>query len=138
MAMATEAPLTVKTPSPMASEILMALVTMVLGIFSVNLCVSSPNLCTDEEDQAGEKGDNQIDGLHEHGRGRDSQGDIPYGSTPVAVTTAMMVMPKISIFRLTPAIRPETAKATVPMISKINKVSSMLLLYASEIKKIIS
>ena len=42
---------------------------------------------------------------------------------PVAVTIASMLMPKISISLRMPAIAPDTAKATVPMISVIKMKS---------------
>ena len=42
---------------------------------------------------------------------------------PVAVTIARMLMPKMSISLRMPAIAPDTAKATVPMISVIKMKS---------------
>ena len=44
---------------------------------------------------------------------------------PVAVKSAKMLTPKISIFFLIPAMAPDTAKATVPMMSVIKMKSSV-------------
>ena len=46
---------------------------------------------------------------------------------PVAVRSARILTPKMSIFFLMPAMAPDTAKATVPMISITNMKSSVFI-----------
>src|SRR6056297_451117 len=118
---ATEAPLTVNTPKPIASDKLINISKNFIGLVTRGELIFLKRKPNKKIVTVTKTAIKYIGSLNTDG------GVIPkvislIAPPAVAVTIAIIVIPNISISFFTPARVPETAKAIVPNISKINIV----------------